>query len=414
MTRLISQTEFDAPVDLVGGKSRGLLRLKTIEEKLISSVTNYSMTIPPFFVIPPTVDLHQNYYYIVETARKLGSERYAVRSSSPLEDIGEHSFDGIFETELKVPLDKIVRTILKVRKSSMSKKAQAYAQDIGVTLYKKIPVMVQSMVENPHYTGMVYSKFPSPNNIVKVIRDATHDKDRFIDAFEREEYDNGRIIYAGRIVIASPTYSPYTKDAQHLAELALKIEQEFQHPIIMEFAYRANHSSEGPSIYISLLQARKLTNLAEAIKFQMPELQEKGLLANTYEVNSSGDVTGKAFVAHGTTFGIEAEGIVEFDESHKQEGYILVTPFIQFYNSEIDSATPHKKAVIVYTDLGEHHDFEIARKKGLLYLNCYESLKHLFPYGGAAILREVPIKTGETVRVMSDGEKGFVFNLSRN
>lgn len=66
----------------------------------------------------------------------------------------------------------------------------------------------------------------------------------------------------------------------------------------------------------------------------------------------------------------------------------------------------------MYGELGKRHDYEIARKKGLLYLNCKDCL-HMGFYSAREDNKKAPIETGEKVRVVSDGEKGFVFNLSR-
>ena len=55
---------------------------------------------------------------------------------------------------------------------------------------------------------------------------------------------------------------------------------------------------------------------------------------------------------------------------------------------------------------------EISRAKGILYLNTNAQLGQRFYVAGLGEGR-APIETGETLRVMSNGEKGFVFNLTR-
>ena len=78
----------------------------------------------------------------------------------------------------------------------------------------------------------------------------------------------------------------------------------------------------------------------------------------------------------------------------------------------LDDLSYNKKAVIAYTDLGQHHDMEISRKKGILYFNIDESLGFKFAKNETDKKRHV-IETGDLVRIVSNGEQGFVFNLSR-
>lgn len=408
MTKLIPETEIDAPIELVGGKAKGLLKVKPIEEDVCRYVHHGKAGIPSFFVVPDDVNLKDYYHEIIETSKQLGSS-YAVRSSSPLEDVGEHSFDGIFLTELNVPKEKLVRTIHNVRKSALSDRARAYAQDVGVELDGKMPVIVQVMANKHGEIGVVYSKFPCPNDIVKVIQD--YGTGRIIEAFSRKpivkhfEYPD-----VGNVVIPARSYSTWDlfKETEDVANIAVAIERELGYPIIMEFSACGFDENRE----VDILQARRLTNLSEAEKFQMPELQKSGLVASTDNLNGVGDVTGEAFVidfAAGPVFdGYELEA---FDKSHEKDGYILVTPYLQYYPLEFDPMTPNKKATVAYNDLGSHHDFEVARKKGLLYLLCAPSLWMTYHRSGYEGEGEPPIKTGDKLRVISDGEKGYIFKL---
>ena len=47
------------------------------------------------------------------------------------------------------------------------------------------------------------------------------------------------------------------------------------------------------------------------------------------------------------------------------------------------------------------------------YLNANNSLQHAF-YSSSNKESRAPIETNEIVRVVSDGERGFVFNISRH
>ncbi|MEK6967413.1 MAG: PEP/pyruvate-binding domain-containing protein [Nanoarchaeota archaeon] len=413
MALLIPQEETNAPLDLVGGKGRGLLKLKSIEDEL-----NYwekrRVEIPPFFVVPPSVDLSDAFHNILDAAKSLEARSYAVRSSSPLEDVGEYSFDGIFRTDTDVPLEKIVRSVHEVRKSALSGKARAYASEVGLDLDGRMPVVVQAMAEDRVDKGIVYSKFPSPHNIAKVVRGWEDSESTRIDAYKRIIRPN-KTHYPGVFpFLFSGGDTSLGSEPYMLAELALEVEGHMGFPIIMEYVTVRIKDAVSLNLNVRIIQARKLSRLSEAEKFQIPELQKKGLVANTYSVNGVGEFTGKAYVAYRHDMDVEmlVDGLPEFDEAHKDEGYVLITPHIRFYGENIDEISPHKKAVVAYQELGEHHDFEIARAKGLLYLNCHDLLS--FPFFRAR-RREVtpPIKTGETVRVVSDGAQGYVFNLSR-
>ncbi len=433
-SELISQTDIDAPLEVVGGKAKGLLKIKPIESELNEGRTTSRVYVPRFFIVPIGVSLIEQYQTIVEAARKLASEKFAVRSSSTLEDVGEHSFDGIFTTERDVTLDQLVRSISRVRKSATSPKARAYADEKKVELTGSLPVIVQADVQNSHYTGIAYSKFPSPYNITKVVRDCLHGEwkdERFIEAFERKTEKGHDYISYRPFIFSREGKRGSQFEAARIADIALEVEQSFGYPIILEFAYhiedpkdkywtagkriKVSYNPEGKDIQvISLLQGRRLTNIDEATRFQIPELQEDGLVAMTYDINGVGDVSGKAFVVRaGEESRLMTRGLRKFDTDMKGEGYILVTHHVEFWGYEIDSMTPNKKGILAYSTLGKHHDMEIARKRGLVYLNCGDVLSTNFRRAGERKQRKEPIKTGDQIRLVSDGVKGFVYNLSR-
>ncbi len=414
--KVILNDERDIPIGLVGGKALGLFTLKSLESRLRDDAfTSYhsDISVPTFFVVPADMKLIDAYSHILEEARKIGG-LYAVRSSSRLEDNGDNSFDGIFETSLNVPIDKLVRTIHHVRKSATSQRAKQYADEVGIELEGSMPVIVQQMVTEQTQKGVVYSRFPCPRDLLKIIRDDCYENgERHINALLRETSEDGtHYLDSSSPIIVSRDWD-YMKDRiEALGLVALAVEDKIKHPIIMEFScYEPNSSAD--KFRINPLQARKLTKISEGLKFSMPQLQETGLIASTYDLNGTGDFSGEAFVIthYYDTDGVDAEGLDEFDRSHPQ-GYVLVTPYLQFYSTCLDNWTPNKKGVVAYTHLGKHHDMEVSRKKGILYLNTKDSLSQQF-YRGREYDQRYPIETGEKVRVVSDGVRGFLFNLSR-
>jgi hypothetical protein len=413
MARIIDGNETNFSFEEVGGKGLGLLKLKSLETKLGAKnwfSDDNSVIVPDFFIIPYEIDLIKKRAEILDRAGKIG-DKYAVRSSSCLEDIGENSFDGIFDTQLDVIPDKLLRSIYMVRKSAELEKAKSYSKEVGVELDGKMSVIVQKMVSEKDYTGVVYSRFPCPNDITKVIRDKSNY--RYIDAFPRRKRRDGSIFINGcePIVISKDYMWDSDNRQESLAELAVEIENEFKYPIILEFA-ALEPNSRADKFKINMLQARRLTKLSQSERFEMPELQTKGLIATTYDLNGVGDFIGESYVIakYNNDGGYDSSGLNIFDKTHK-EGYVLVAPYLQFFKSSLDKWTQNKKAVIAYTDLGDLHDMEISRKKNILYLNVKSSLGMVFYLSSINYDEKPPVKTGDRLRIVSDGEKGFVFKL---
>lgn len=228
-----------------------------------------------------------------------------------------------------------------------------------------MPVVVQAMANREDGVGVAFSMFPCPKDIVKVVLDDVANRERHIDAFLRRTRDDGThyVDQTRPLVVSKKTHRYNFQHAETLATLAVDIEDDFGYPIVMEFAAQMPKESS-QQFRINLLQARRLTNLPEAKRFEIPELQERGLIATSYDVNGTGDLAAEAFVVRvGADAGeVHADGLPEFDAANAK-GYILVTPYLRFYKTHLDRITPNKRAVVAYYDLGQHHDMEIAQKR---------------------------------------------------
>jgi len=408
---IIRDSHGDAPVELVGGKGRSLLRVKALGDLSDFAV---KISVPQFAIVSPEVNLNDNFTNITSAARSFGVDSFAVRSSYKQEDVGEHTFDGIFDTKLGVPSEKVVQAVGEVRKSAITEKSKKYALEKGIELEDNMPVIIQAMVVDPQVSGVIYSKFPCPNDVVKVITfgwDGSED----IDVWARKlgDYNNINL----NPVVNSERFSKTDWGIKQFIGKIINIEQAFGYPIISEFAYNFEVSKDQIDEAF-ILQARKLTRLADSEKFKIPALQEEGLVGKSKHLSGVGDVTGETFVLE------RREGIIlwedvlklkDFDETHKN-GYVLVTPYLQFYNDDnIDSSSPNKKAVVAYSDLGRHHDFELARTSGILYLGFgLQTRINVNTLINCTEYDEKPlIKTGDKIRVVSDGISGFVYNLSK-
>lgn len=51
-------------------------------------------------------------------------------------------------------------------------------------------------------------------------------------------------------------------------------------------------------------------------------------------------------------------------------GYILICNYLEFWGDDYDDATPNKKAVVTCSFLGLDHLLDIARERGLLYIEA--------------------------------------------
>jgi hypothetical protein len=422
--RIVLDNQTDTSISLVGGKGKSLLRMKAYKDL---EGYNIHISVPQFFIVSPEVNLAKNQRAIKEAAKSLGTELFAVRSSYLDEDTSEHNFDGIFESKLKVPLEMVTRAIHEVRKSAITEKSKRYASENKIDLKDEMPVVVQAMVNNPEVTGVIYSKFPCPNNIAKMVT-RSGDGREYVDAFTRDERKGHTLVNDTFVLLNSGRFDFIygSNGITQVVQKVIDLEKVFGYPIISEFAYNYSYKSdEKPNAF--LLQGRRINGLTEAEKFNMPQLLEKGFLGKTESVNGVGDVTGQAFVCHkneNLTFSAAEDITTEeylrlekFDAEHK-EGYILVAPYLKFYVTDLDEVTPNKKAVVAYSDLGWHHDYEIARAKGILYLgfDIHDALNEGRIEGSRFLrydLDEPLIRDGDTLRVVGDGLQGFVYNLSK-
>jgi pyruvate,water dikinase len=87
-----------------------------------------------------------------------GIPRVAVRSSAADEDGGHHSFAGIHETELGVPVEGIREAIARVASSPLSERAAAYRRQRGLPpAAGPCAVVVQEMVD-AEWSGVAFGK----------------------------------------------------------------------------------------------------------------------------------------------------------------------------------------------------------------------------------------------------------------
>ncbi len=404
----------DFPVDYIGGKGKGLLKLKNLEKELRQEYfwRIKKVEIPNFFIIPVGYDLNfkENLFKLADS---LGPKKLAVRSSSPYEDAENNSFDGIFESHLDVSRDDLLEAINSVKNSALGKKAVEYSKEFNVPIDNKMAVIVQKMVSREN-TGIIYSKFPAISDVTRIISNFGNKTENIL--FERKTLDyydesgneiKEKKIVSGRRIIQDGNLG-HIDFFSGFSELSHFVEKKFGYPVRIEYSY------DGEKEELNLLQARSIEKGKSLEKIIMPELEAGNLIAGTYGVNGIGDVTLPLVniinsKEDGKEHHISENEIEKLDKKYKN-GYILLAQYLKFDDNYIDPITPHKKAAIIGSqflggDDSPDHDWDIARKKGLLYLLIPD---FYFEFSGD---RKSPLKTGDMVRIISDGVKGMVYKV---
>jgi hypothetical protein len=149
MSRETSVFRIDAAAELpraAGGKALGL-----------RSIARAGLPFPPAFAVLPRCsesDLSQ----LAAALKSLGASRAAVRSSAADEDGAQHSFAGILETQLGVPLERLAEAVAAVASSADSERARAYRRQRGLAPPSgPCGVVVQAMVD-AEWAGVAFSR----------------------------------------------------------------------------------------------------------------------------------------------------------------------------------------------------------------------------------------------------------------
>lgn len=393
--RIISgNTKKDYPVSYIGGKAKGLIKLKRLEKKLNEKFNTYinKIKIPLFFIVLVGYNLN-NTDIILKYADKLETDKFAVRSSSPYEDGLEYSFDGVFDSYLDVSRDDLGEALKSVKNSAMNKKSKEYAKEFNLKIDDKMAEIVQVMV-NEYRKGIIYSKFPASQEVTKIVS-WEHDEPE-ITLMRRELREDGSLYTLGHKLIEEQGLKDNL--AKNLTEISYGIEKDFGFPVRIE--YQANR------LYYNLylLQARSIAGIKDKKKITLPELEEGELLVGTTNVNGQGDCTLPAVVIPDKKISgnLSFKEVRKLDKKYKK-GYILICNFIEFDGKNYDRVTPNKKAFVTGNKLGKRHALDIARQKGLLYLGTKNF--------GWEVTRRNLIKTGDLVRIVSDGVRGLLYKV---
>jgi pyruvate,water dikinase len=200
---------------------------------------------------------------------------YAVRSSSPEEDLEGASFAGGYETTLGVPLDALEPAILRSFTSSFDERVFLYKKEHGIQwLEPRIAVVVQQQVD-ADCAGVAFSLNPLNNCYDEVVINANHglgesvvggeaEPDLFVvDKISRkvlETRSGGKQVYirldqnggTRRFERENHQATAISPDQAHaLTDLVIQVEAHYHKPVDIEWAI-----ADGK---IYLLQARPIT-----------------------------------------------------------------------------------------------------------------------------------------------------------
>lgn len=133
-------------VDLLGGKAGALARLSQSDCR-----------IPPWFAV--TDGDASSREAILESAKKLGGDLFAVRSSASGEDGADHSFAGQYDTFLYVELKDLPDRIRRVHQSHQSDHLRSYQDSKKIDQIQRPTALVQHML-HPEVSGVAFSADP--------------------------------------------------------------------------------------------------------------------------------------------------------------------------------------------------------------------------------------------------------------
>lgn len=214
--------------------------------------------VPPGFVV--TQQERRDGPELAQALAKLGSGPVAVRSSSGLEDLGEASFAGMYETFLNVEgVEAVGRAIADCFASATSPRVAQYARDKGIdvgALASAISVLVQRMVP-ARQAGVLFGLDPVTGREEEVYLEvvAGLGEDLVSGHVTPSRY---RYNWRSKKIVLAETHGAAALEPSQLealVELALRLQVHYGQPQDLEWAF-----DESGKLW--LLQARPVTSVA--------------------------------------------------------------------------------------------------------------------------------------------------------
>ena len=180
-------------------------------------------------------------------------KKYAVRSSSTLEDGDRFSFAGLYESYLdQVGPEEISQAVVKCFRSLFSERSLQYMVNHRIDCREmKMAVVIQEMVA-ADYSGIAFTVDPVRGQDRKILIELAEGRgDRLVGGFVKPY----SFSYDWPLQEAWPRIDQFVPgQINHLGELFLQVQEAFGYPCDIEFALR-----EGK---IFLLQARAITKIS--------------------------------------------------------------------------------------------------------------------------------------------------------
>lgn len=284
-----------APVELVGAKAKNLGKMLgkgmpvplgfVITSKAFQTFvqSNQSVMTTPLFAaeeefiqLPFPDSLEKEIYQAYQELMRDSVYAVAVRSSSAFEDLSGASFAGQYETFLNIRgLGDLLIHVKRCWYSYFSPMVQQYAAEKAISLESlQMGVLVQGMVE-ADVSGVIFSKNPVTNNSEEMMINASYGlgegvvsglvtPDMFICQKPKGDWIKELGMKEMKIVpgpagtceietsgLEQNSFCLDDHQLNILKEITLKIEQDHQGPVDIEFAFCQKH--------FYLLQVRPIT-----------------------------------------------------------------------------------------------------------------------------------------------------------
>jgi len=138
-------------LSIIGGKAWNLFEIRKL-----------NVSVPKFFVISSDAHLSEDFWeelmnYVTKHFPK--TKWFSVRSSVSAEDGAEHSFAGMFHTELFVSQNDLYSSIKRVKESAHSARIEEYLNQKEISEELKVAVIIQEMIHSES-SGVGFSKNP--------------------------------------------------------------------------------------------------------------------------------------------------------------------------------------------------------------------------------------------------------------
>ncbi len=200
---------------------------------------------------------------LTRAARRLGTERFAVRSSNAAEDLPQASYAGLYETYLNVTADGLGEAVRRCVAASATARVDAYHQRRGGTA-TAMAVLVQAMVE-PMAAGVAFTAHPVTGDRDQTVVTAVPGLGESLVSGEAVGEEWTLTAANRRLTRPMPTGSGVltASQAQAVADLARRVAVRNAEPQDIEWAI-----DRGGKLW--LLQARPMTALPQPVAWTPP------------------------------------------------------------------------------------------------------------------------------------------------